>query len=1002
MLARSNRRKILLIGWDAADWRLINPLLDAGKMPALESLINRGVMGNLATIRPMLSPMLWTSIATGKRAYQHGIHGFAEPTADGSGIQPISNLSRKAKAFWNIFCQNGMQGHVVGWWPSNPAEPIRGAMVSNLFQSAMSDDPSDPWPLPSGVIHPERLTEAIKDLRFHPTELDEKQIRPFIPHADEVDQEIDSRMAVCATMLSECTTVHAAATYLAQNEPWDYMAVYYDAIDHFCHAFMKYHPPRQPHVSERDFRLYSNVVEAAYRYHDMLLATWLSIAGPETTIVLLSDHGFNIGQLRLEAIPLEPAAPAAEHRDLGIFVMAGPGIKRDERIYGATLLDICPTLLTIAGLPVGRDMDGKPLVEAWESAPAVDSIESWENVPGETGQHPPETKLDPRESQQAIEQLVDLGYIERPDADVQTAIQKTVRELNFNLAQSYMDADRHGEAIEILLLLHEQNPDDSRFAMRLALCYRAIDQVDKLEPLVAQMRTSRAATGERALQELYQLAKQIKTRLDESNTDRLETPVIENAGSDVNAGNVGLGGPGQAAETTREAAAESQAAMSRTDESSLLSEVFEKASAEERRRIGTLINDVRVNPYSFDYLDGYVLLAKGETHEALKLFRRAEQCEPDRPWLPIQIGEAYLQIELWDDAATNFQRALSIDGENAYAYCGLARSYLGRSMYREAADAALSAVGLLHHFPFAHYLLGEALQRMGEPERAAEALEVACSLNPNFFEAHRRLEKIYRERLQNTAKANVHRQLARQSRQSAELRRELPKRIVGIATGEGADANSWSRFTAPIPNRPALHAGISTTRFVTVVTGLPRSGTSMMMQMLEAGGLPALSDGRRSPDDDNPRGYFEYEKVSNLREDSSWLVDARGKSVKVVAQLLPHLPRGAYRVIFMDRSLDEVIQSQRRMLAHHGKLGARLSDDRLKEVFVKQLGLVAKLLTESMLPVLKVDYLRCIETPGQVAEEVNRFLGGGLCVDQMVGAVDPALYRERADSTVRS
>jgi predicted AlkP superfamily phosphohydrolase/phosphomutase/Flp pilus assembly protein TadD len=979
----SRHRRILLLGWDAADWRLINPLLEAGKMPALESLINRGVMGNLATIRPMLSPMLWTSIATGKRAYQHGIHGFAEPTADGAGIQPISNLSRKAKAFWNVFCQNGMQGHVVGWWPSNPAEPIRGAMVSNLFQMAMSNDPSDPWPLPSGAVHPERLTEVIRDLRFHPSELDEKQIRPFIPHAEEVDQENDSRLAACATMLSECTSVHAAATFLAQNVPWDYMAVYYDAIDHFCHAFMKYHPPRQSHVSERDFRLYGNVVEAAYRYHDMMLATWLSIAGPETTILLLSDHGFNIGQMRLEAIPLEPAAPAAEHRDLGIFVMAGPGIKRDERIYGATLLDICPTLLTIAGLPVGRDMDGRPLVEAWESAPAVDSIESWENVLGETGQHPPETKLDPRESQQAIEQLVDLGYIERPDADVETAIRKTVRELNFNLAQSYMDADRHGEAIEILLLLHEANPDDSRFAMRLALCYRAMDQIDKLEPLVAQMRSSRAACGERALQELYQLAQQIKARLDESDSGRPETEAIENTDADVNAENVGLGGPGQAAE-------------------SLLSEVFEKASLEERQRIRTLVQDVRINPYSFDYLDGYVLLAKGETHEAIKLFRRAEQCEPDRPWLPIQIGEAYLQIELWDDAATNFQRALSIDGENAYAYSGLARSYLGRNMYREAADAALSAVGLLHHFPLAHYLLGEALQRMGEPERAAEALEVACSLNPNFFEAHRRLETIYRERLQDTVKADEHRQLARQSRHSAELRRELPKRIVGIATGEVAEANSWSQFTAPIPNRPALHAGICPTRFVTVVTGLPRSGTSMMMQMLEAGGLPALSDGRRSPDADNPRGYFEYEMVTKLREDSSWLVDARGKSVKVVAQLLPHLPRGAYRVIFMDRSLDEVIRSQRRMLARHGKLGARLTDDRLKEVFEKQLGLVAKLLAESTLPVLKVDYLRCVETPGQVADEVNRFLGGGLYVEQMIGAVDPALYRERADSTVQS
>ena len=445
-----------MIGWDAADWRVINPLLEAGKMPALESLINRGVMGNLATIRPVLSPMLWTSIATGKRAFKHGIHGFAEPTPDGNGIQPISNLSRKVKAFWNIFNQNGMTGHVVGWWPSNPAEPIRGSMVSNLFQMVPSHDPNDAWPVRPGSVHPRRLIEPLSDLRFHPSELDEQQIRPFIPHAEEVDQETDCRMGICAKMLAECTTVHSVATYLAESEPWDYLAVYYDAIDHFCHGFMKYHPPRQPHVSEEDFRLYSNVIEAAYRYHDMMLGTWLSMVGPETTVVLLSDHGFHPDHLRLQQIPSEPAAPAAEHRELGILVIAGPEIKQDERIYGANLLDICPTLLAIAKLPVADDMDGVPLLQAWQEPPEIKRIESWEDVPGDAGQHPSDTKLDPRESQAAIEQLVELGYIEKPDSDVQTAIQQVLREMQFNLAQSYMDADRHLDAAEILEGLRDE------------------------------------------------------------------------------------------------------------------------------------------------------------------------------------------------------------------------------------------------------------------------------------------------------------------------------------------------------------------------------------------------------------------------------------------------------------------------------------------------------------------------------------------------------------------
>ena len=118
------KKKVLLIGWDAADWRAIHPLVDQGKMPAMEHFINHGVIGDLATLQPVLSPMLWTSIATGKRPYKNGVHGFTEPDPVTGGIRPVTNLSRKTKAIWNILNQQGLKSNVVGWWPSNPAEPI--------------------------------------------------------------------------------------------------------------------------------------------------------------------------------------------------------------------------------------------------------------------------------------------------------------------------------------------------------------------------------------------------------------------------------------------------------------------------------------------------------------------------------------------------------------------------------------------------------------------------------------------------------------------------------------------------------------------------------------------------------------------------------------------------------------------------------------------------------------------------------------------------------------
>jgi predicted AlkP superfamily phosphohydrolase/phosphomutase len=316
-------RKVMLVGWDAADWKMIHPLMDWGLMPATKRLVEGGVMASLTTLSPVLSPMLWTSIATGKRPYKHGILGFSEPTPDGTAVQPVSGLSRKTKAVWNILNQIGKRSIVVGWWPSHPAEPINGVMVSNRYHQAPRS-PQAAWPMAKGTVHPPELAKDLAALRFHPREVTEEHIRPFIPHAERIDQDRDRRLDMCLRTIAECTTVHACATHLLANEAWDFAAIYYDAIDHFGHGFMKYHPPRQPFVSEDDFEIYKNVVAAGYVYHDLMLMRLLELAGPETTVILISDHGFHPDHLRPHGIPAEPAGPAVEHRDLGIFAMAGP------------------------------------------------------------------------------------------------------------------------------------------------------------------------------------------------------------------------------------------------------------------------------------------------------------------------------------------------------------------------------------------------------------------------------------------------------------------------------------------------------------------------------------------------------------------------------------------------------------------------------------------------------------------------------------------------------
>ncbi len=468
-------KKVLLIGWDAADWRVIHPLLDSGKMPALEKVVNAGVIGNLATLDPPLSPMLWTSIATGKTADKHGILGFTQPDPEGKKLQPVLSTSRKVKAIWNILMQEGLKTNVIGWWPSHPAEPVNGVYVSNFYHK-MNAPLHVPNRLAPGSVHPTRLEEILQELRVHPGELTAAHLTPFVPDAASIDQEKDRRLYSLAKIIADATTIHGAATHVMENEEWDFMAIYYDAIDHFGHAFMNFHPPRLKGVPENLFELYKGVVNGGYIFHDIMLERLLELAGDDTTVILMSDHGFQSDELRPRRIPKEPAGPAVQHRPYGIICMKGDGIQQDERIYGASLLDITPTILHLFGLPVGQDMQGKPLIQALEQPNQPDFIPSWEEVPGDCGMHSSDAVRDPWAEQAALDQLVALGYIEPPDENIGKAIEKSIRESRFYLARVYLDSNRHSEALPVLEELYEKYPEERRFGMWLIECFLGLNR----------------------------------------------------------------------------------------------------------------------------------------------------------------------------------------------------------------------------------------------------------------------------------------------------------------------------------------------------------------------------------------------------------------------------------------------------------------------------------------------------------------------------------------------
>lgn len=186
---------------------------------------------------------------------------------------------------------------------------------------------------------------------------------------------------------------------------------------------------------------------------------------------------------------------------------------------------------------------------------------------------------------------------------------------------------------------------------------------------------------------------------------------------------------------------------------------------------------------------------------------------------------------------------------------------------------------------------------------------------------------------------------------------------------------------------------------VTVISGLPRSGTSMMMKMLEAGGMEPLTDNFRTADEDNPKGYYEFERVKKLPEDTAWLEDAQGHVVKVISRLLLHLPAAyTYKVIFMRREMAEILASQTQMLIRRGKPTGTVSDAKMAELFSKHLRDVnAWLAQQSNMGVLYVSYNEILKNPTENVTTINRFLKDTLNAGKMLNVIDDALHRQRRD-----
>ncbi len=869
-------------------------------MPTLEELINRGVMGNLATLQPILSPMLWNSVATGKYADKHGIHGFIEPDPINGGARPYMSISRKCKALWNILTQSGLRSNIVGWWASHPAEPINGTVVTNAF-GGVRFDPEYGWRIPPGTIHPAEKGALLARFKVFPSELTQAHILPFVPDAAKIDQTIDKRLSSFAKILSDAASIHSVATVLMETEPWDFTAVYYDAVDHFSHGFMPYHPPKLDWIKEEDFDLYKGVVRGAYRFHDMMLERLLQLAGPETTVILCSDHGFESGSQRPHGTPREPAGPAVWHRQYGIFVIAGPGIKRDERIYGASLIDIAPTVLTLFGLPVGEDMDGRPLLEVFEVPPKIETIPSWETRGGDAGMHTGDKQIDRDQAQELMQQFAALGYIEDPGADKEKQAESADIEGKYNIARTYQWKSEPDRAMPLLEEIVRRRPWEDRFLTQLASCYLQNGYLRQAECLIS--------------------------------------------------------------------------AISDHSEPSNPATMLQRAK---------------------------IKMARGDLGGGLQDLLAAEGMNFRVPGIYNQIGDAYARLLQWEKAKGAYEKALSLDENNALALQGLSSVYRRQGLNQETFDTALQAVSLLHRLPIAHFNLGVALARSGESERAIVAFETALRFQPKMVNAHRYLATLHRNNGGDSKKAAFHRQ------EAARIIRSRPR------TRRAPTNRSEKLFNLPeIPSREERQQILLRERpdrkpddkksgktFV-LVSGLPRSGTSLMMQMLEAGGVPLLTDHERAADVDNPKGYYEWEPIKQIGRKPGLLDEEglEGRAIKCISMLLSKMPtKHGYKVIFMTRPIEEVVVSQRAMVDRLATKGAELDTEQL------QRGLTAHrhemrswLRSAPHMEWIEIDYPTLVKDPQSVVGRIVEFLGPDRLTtpEKMTSVVDASLYRRK-------
>jgi len=317
--------RVILLGIDSADWQVIDPMIAEGRLEHFARLKSEGAWGELQSIRPMLSPPIWTTIITGKNRDKHGIGDFQKTDLKTRKqfFQAFS-FDRKCPALWNILSSRGLSSAIVNWWATWPAEEIKGRIVSNHFVLSYVSRGK----IEEGLTFPGPLFDEIRGLAVNLE--DEAEKKKMV--------EDHPALARAEKHYRNDETVTRITLYLLEKYEPAFCAAYLWELDHLKHIrWLK-------DMAEPD-----ELIKHYYAYMDQTLARFMARVDRRTALVVVSDHGFS----------------RARHREKGIIALYGAGIEPGICIKDAVVRDVTPTILALLGQPVGKDMDGRILADGF-------------------------------------------------------------------------------------------------------------------------------------------------------------------------------------------------------------------------------------------------------------------------------------------------------------------------------------------------------------------------------------------------------------------------------------------------------------------------------------------------------------------------------------------------------------------------------------------------------------------------------------------------------------